>query len=573
MHTVVRPTRSAAVKDLVLWAVLALALVLEATTASGSRAWWEITAGLLGFALAVAVSRAYPLLSLFAAGAAGLVADVRVAQEPGPYPLAYFVAMFVMSYLVGRRMARAFPALLFFTAVAVLGSLVTIVQGMGIATTGASQGTTPGLNWLLVLLFLLFPWLAGRYRRLHAELVSGGWERAEQLEREGRIVADQERLRERARIAQDMHDSLGHELGLIALRAGALQVTPGLDERHRAAAAEVRSAAETATERLRDIIGVLRDRSDPAPMEPAGESIAQLVDRARASGVPVELHREGEPEEATPPLVDRAAHRVVQEALTNVTKHAPGAAVTVWLTRSEAETVVRVTNEPPPDGSPPNKPPPDGSPPDGSPGRPPDPPPPGRVTGGRGLIGLRERARLVGGTLHAGARDQGLDGGHDGGFEVVARLPHTAGAVLDSDPATELESSESARHLAHARRRVRRGLVVAVAVPLGVAVGLTLLLGSAYVYVGYNSVLRPADFERLRIGQERDDIAPVLPRFQMVDAPSERGPAPPRGATCEYYRPHGAPGVTYAYRLCFAGDRLVAKDAIPSGSTTQEDLP
>ncbi|MQA88499.1 MAG: hypothetical protein GEV03_28770 [Streptosporangiales bacterium] len=156
--------------------------------------------------------------------------------------------MFVMSYLVGRRMARALSALLFFTALAAIGSLVTIVQALGIATRSDPEATTPGLNWLLVLLLLLLPWLAGRYRRLHAELVSGGWERAEQLEREGRIVADQERLRERARIAQDMHDSLGHELSLIALRAGALQVTPGLDERHRAAAAEVRSAAEAATE-------------------------------------------------------------------------------------------------------------------------------------------------------------------------------------------------------------------------------------------------------------------------------------------------------------------------------------
>ncbi|MGH3928880.1 MAG: histidine kinase, partial [Pseudonocardiaceae bacterium] len=113
----------------------------------------------------------------------------------------------------------------------------------------------------------------------HALLVSAGWERAERMEREQQMIVDQARLRERARIAQDMHDSLGHELSLIALRAGALELDPDLDERHRAAAAELRGSASTATERLGEIIGVLREENTDPPMQPSGESIVELVDR------------------------------------------------------------------------------------------------------------------------------------------------------------------------------------------------------------------------------------------------------------------------------------------------------
>src|SRR3954471_20518274 len=119
------------------------------------------------------------------------------------------------------------------------------------------------------------------------------------------------RLRERSRIAEDMRDSVGHELSLIALRAAALEVDDDLPERHRAAATELRQAAATATERLGEIIGVLRDGGSAAPTLPAHE----LVDRAAASGLEVRLVQEGRAELS--PMVDRAVHRVVQEALTN----------------------------------------------------------------------------------------------------------------------------------------------------------------------------------------------------------------------------------------------------------------
>jgi signal transduction histidine kinase len=180
-----------------------------------------------------------------------------------------------------------------------------------------AQATEAVLSWMLMLLlaFLLvvLPWLIGRYRAQQALLESAGWERAERIEREQRMAIDQERLRERSRIAEDMHDSVGHELSLIALQAASLELDPALPEEHRQAATKLREAAATATERLGEIVGVLRDAD--APIRPHDENVAALVERAAASGLNVELIQDSA--EELSPMVDRAVHRVVQEALTN----------------------------------------------------------------------------------------------------------------------------------------------------------------------------------------------------------------------------------------------------------------
>ncbi|MFE4380226.1 histidine kinase [Streptomyces cyaneofuscatus] len=95
----------------------------------------------------------------------------------------------------------------------------------------------------VVVLVVLVPWFVGRFSRQYRELARAGWEMAEQMERERQLVAEQARLLERARIAQDMHDVLGHDLSLIALSAGALKLAPGLDEPHRRAAQDIRGRA------------------------------------------------------------------------------------------------------------------------------------------------------------------------------------------------------------------------------------------------------------------------------------------------------------------------------------------
>lgn len=489
--------------DLLLWLVLALPVVLS-WPGHNAYPFWLLLAATAALAAAVAVSRRAPLASLFIV--------VALTAVDGNYSF----ALPVVSYLVGRRMVGVLPAAAGFLAiVAVLTPYVLLTEGFMVWIQMATILVYAGL----------FPWLVGRYRRQQQDLVAAGWEHAEQLEREQRMVADQVRLRERTRIAEDMHDSLGHELSLIALRAGALELDPDLDERHRSAAAELRISAGAATERLRQIIGVLRDQADPAPVQPVDEDVAELVRRAKDSGMAVDLGQQGA-EGPLPPMVDRAAHRVVQEALTNANKHAPGAAVTVRIERGEAETTVTVRNAPPPAG-----------------------PLPATVPGGRGLVGLTERVRLAGGTLTAGRLP-------DGGWEVVARLPYAAAPV----PRTP-ESSTDRRRLV--QREARRGLITAVAVPivLGALIGGTAL--AYYAYATANSVLPPDEYARLAVGMAQDEVERMLPDREWLDAPErEDGP----GDDCRYYRSHGdlMRARVDIYRLCFADGRLVAKDALPS---------
>ncbi|MFI7240136.1 sensor histidine kinase [Streptomyces cyaneofuscatus] len=384
----------------------------------------------------------------------------------------------------------------------------------------------------VVVLAVLVPWFVGRFSRQYRELARAGWEMAEQMERERQLVAEQARLLERTRIAQDMHDVLGHDLSLIALSAGALKLAPGLDEPYRRAAQDIRGRAAAAVERLGEVIGVLREESDGPPQGPGGFDIARLVGDAAASGLAVGLSVDGEAAADLPPAVERAAHRVVQEGLTNAAKHAPGASVSVELAHTATETRVVVRNEA-----------------SEAPAGPP------RGHGGRGLVGLDECVRLVGGTLDHGPRD--------GGFVAAARLPHRAPAQPPRRPAGSAASPAPAGY-GKARRRVRRTVLTALAVPLAAGAVLLAVVGTWETVAASRSVLDPRDYARLRVGQDRTELQEVLPERQSVDRPAGAGPEE-RGVTCEFYamtadRFDDRSGD--AYRLCFRDGRLVSRDAL-----------
>lgn len=515
-------------RDLWLWTGLSLVVLAE----SGARddPFWMRGACLLTLAAAVWSRRSRPLLALALVGGAEMVILVVALGSTIGVPIALVPSISLMSYLAGRRSTRLrdFVLLLTWGLVALLVLGVTVRRQVPVAETV--------LSWLLIallsLLLVVLPWLIGRYRAQQAQLALAGWDRAERIEREHRMELAEARLRERSRIAEDMHDSVGHELSLIALRAAALEVDDDLPDRHRVAATELRQAAATATERLGEIIGVLRDGGSAAATLPAHESVAELVDRAAASGLEVRLVLEGRAELS--PMVDRAVHRVVQEALTNASKYAPGAAVAVAVSHQDDDAVlVRVLNSAAT-----------------------RPVPRDLRSGGRGLAGLTERVRLVGGSLTAKQKP-------DGGFEVVARMPRTGGRPEPEQP--ESAGSASADELATVRRTARRGLITAIAAPLvlGAVVGAVAL--GYYLVVGYNSILEPRQFESLALGHTRAQVAQALPPLQMVDPPSGRLPVP-ADWVCEFYRPDGPFSITYAYRLCFASDRLVAKDVVQTGS-------
>ncbi|GAA1517686.1 sensor histidine kinase [Kribbella lupini] len=521
--------------DFGLWAGLSFLVIAE----SGSRSdpYWLMGGCVALLAAAVLLRRSRPLVALAVVIVPEAVIIGLTMNTTTGTPIAFVPATATLAYLAGRRetQLKYFVALTSGSLTLLLALRLILFRDVGIADTV--------LSWLAVVLLVLvlcvMPWLIGRYRAQQALLATAGWERAERIEREQRLEIDQVRLRERSRIAEDMHDSVGHELSLIALRAAALEVDAELPERHRRAATELREAAATATERLGEIIGVLRDADAQAPVVPSDESVAELVDRAAASGLAVRLVQEGAAEPS--PMVDRAIHRVVQESLTNASKHAPGAEVVVTLTRAEDEVVVRIADT-------------------GATRAVPEVP-----SSGTGLAGLAERVRLVGGSLTAGPRDRGSAGTGErmpvGGFEVVARVPRSGGRP---EPVADVRSA-TADERDVVRRRARRGLITALLVPAGLSVGIGAIALGYYLVAGYNSVLPPDRYDALRIGQSFAEVEAVLPRMQMIDPPKERV-VEHDGWTCRYYRPDGPFSINYAYRLCFEHDRLVAKEMVQTGS-------
>ncbi|KAA9160366.1 sensor histidine kinase [Amycolatopsis acidicola] len=225
--------------------------------------------------------------------------------------------------------------------------------------------------------------LIGARAQLSQKLV----ELAASRDRERKLHDDAVRAEERARLAREMHDVVSHDITLIAMQAGVLATTPG-SESAQETAKVIRQLSTRTLEELRSLVGVLRSgAADDGPHPGIGE-LTQLV---RGCEVPVQLTVDSVPEQL-PAKVSAAAYRTVQECLTNVRKHAPGAAATVLILGDGDALNIEVCNE--------------------SPSAPVTPLP----SGGHGLTGLAERARLLGGSFETTPTD-------DGGFRVRASYP------------------------------------------------------------------------------------------------------------------------------------------------------
>jgi signal transduction histidine kinase len=302
----------------------------------------------------------------------GLVMAVLLTVSAAATPAAGTAALWVAQ-------RRRLPVAIGVAAAGVLGHLVRAFwrpvpdrpMGLWIVVVAASYAALVG-------------WGAqNRARRLLVESLEDRARRAEE-DQVHRIA--EARRSERTKIAREMHDVLAHRLSLLAAYAGALEFRPDAppDELARAAGV-IRTGAHQALEELREVIGVLRD--DPAEPEPdrpqpTFADLPRLLDEARAAGTPVRLDDRLAAPGTVPDVLGRTVYRVVQEALTNARKHAPGQEATV-LVAGEAgrRLLVVVTNRTGP----------------GAPVR-------DRVPGsGNGLIGLRERVQLAGGRLDAKA--------------------------------------------------------------------------------------------------------------------------------------------------------------------------
>lgn len=216
-------------------------------------------------------------------------------------------------------------------------------------------------------------------------------------EREQQLVAETVRTQERTHLAREMHDVVSHKVSLIAVQAGAMERTT-VDDDARETARTIRELSAQTLNELRTHVGVLRGRGGRSSELVPQPRLADIPRLLADSGASATAEFRGESERRWPDHVERAAYRTVQEALTNISKHAPGAQVVVRVLGDEACLRVVVRNGPPAFEQAANL-----------------------SGGGHGLVGLRERAELLGGTLRA-------EPTLDHGFVVEAIFPHPSPA-------------------------------------------------------------------------------------------------------------------------------------------------
>jgi signal transduction histidine kinase len=329
----------------------------------------------LGSTVPIAWRRTRPA----AAAAAG--ATVWLIPTTGFVYLGY-VSAFLLFYSLAAHVAE--------TRVVV----AVVAYGVGVSImASAIDGVVLG-EYFGAVTTVVAPALVGRVVRHQREQARALEELTLHLEHERERGERAAVAEERTRIARELHDVVAHGLSVIAIQSEAAEAALALDPKlAEEPLRTIRGSTIEALAEMRRMLGVLREDGDGEELapQPGMAELPALIERAEAAGVPITLDVLGVPATLRPSL-DLSAYRIVQEALTNVRKHAPGAPATVRVAWSPERVTVEVSNP----GSP-------------------RPPAPGS-DGGHGLIGIRERVRLHGGELRVGA-------GADGGFVVAATFP------------------------------------------------------------------------------------------------------------------------------------------------------
>jgi signal transduction histidine kinase len=334
---------------------------------------FDVVAGLLLAAgpAALVVRRRHPVPVLLVTFASTLL-YTALDYPRGPIFFGLIVAL-LTAIVAGHRVPAWITLCVGYVAFLFVGTVVLDEDPPGwIAATGLAA-------WLLVLAG------AGEVLRIRRARAADA---ARTRDEEARRRASEERLR----IARELHDVLAHDISLINVQAGvALHLMEEQPEQARTALTAIKAASKDALGELRSVLEVLRQVDEGPPRSPTAglEDLDRLVSGATAAGIDVRVVTEGAPR-PLPPSVDLAAFRIVQEALTNVTRHAGRATATVSLTYGDDGLTVDVED----DGHGPTN----------------------GIAGGNGIRGMRERAAALGGRLDAGPKP-------GGGFRVTASLP------------------------------------------------------------------------------------------------------------------------------------------------------
>jgi signal transduction histidine kinase len=342
-----------------------------------------------GYALLVAGPAALAVVRRFPLATLGVCLAATATYLSLDYPRGpFFVAALVALFIAVRRANRV--AVWTMVAAAYAGYVLVTATGDSARLARPSLGTYALVAaWTAVAVALAE---GSRIRAAHfAELMRAREEAKRARTEQARRQASEERLK----IARELHDVLGHHLSLINVRAGvALHLLDSRPEQAREALGAIKQASAEALREVRGVLATLNPSDESAPRSPAPglDDLDPLVEEARAAGLTVDVRLDGE-SRPLPAEVDRAAYRIVQEALTNVRRHAgPDAAVTVTIGHGADGLDLRVEDTGPAQSTVDEE--------------------------GNGIPGMRERAVALGGTLVAGP-------GPGGGFRVEAHLPTT----------------------------------------------------------------------------------------------------------------------------------------------------
>jgi signal transduction histidine kinase len=316
-------------------------------------------------------------------------------------PVAVGSALALSSFVDGRLVPNGLITVLFgITAFVLMGmlrdrnqALAGLAFGIGVVAIVAHNDPRAGVgNFVFVSIVFSIAWLIGLLVSRTFHEAERARERAARAEREREERARLAVTDERARIARELHDVVGHSVSVMTVQASAARrLLRPQQEKEREALLVVEKTGREAMAEMRRMVGVLR-RPEEAPAlapQPSLEQIETLVEHTREAGLPVDLRIEGKPVQL-PPGVDLTAYRLVQEALTNTMKHARASSAEVVVRYGDGDVELTISD-------------------DGVGGADGD-------SGGHGLVGMRERVSVYGGELEAGPRA-------DGGFRLRARLP------------------------------------------------------------------------------------------------------------------------------------------------------